>query len=277
MTGFVSIILKISAPLLFAVLGALITEYSGVLAVFMEGGISLSAFFCVWFTIVTGSLFAGVSAALVLTPAVLSAAALFTVKTKANPFLTGLSVNLFAAGFIPWASGFFLKKKGGISFEEFLPEMKFLPINNLLPFFAALTMAAVLFLLLRFTPEGFALRYSGEAPGVLTASGKNPDKYKIASWAAAGFFSACAGCVLVLRLGAYTSGISAGRGWTALAAVFLGRKNPLLCVLAVIVFSSAEYATNIAQGAVKIPAGILLSFPYFFALIFFIFSSYKNR
>lgn len=277
MNGSVFIVLKTSAPLLFAVLGALITEYSGVLAVFMEGGITLSAFFCVLFTVLTGSLAAGFLVSLVLTAAVLLLAALFTVKTKANPFLTGLSVNLFAAGIIPWASEFFLKKKGVISFEEFLPETVFSPINNLLPFFIALTSALILFLFLRLTPEGFALKYSGEAPAVLTASGKNPDTYKIASWTVAGFFSACAGCVLVLRLGAYTPGISAGRGWTALAAVFLGRKNPLLCVLAVIVFSSAEYGTNIAQGAIKIPAGILLSFPYFFALLFFMLSSYKNR
>ena len=139
MSGSVFIVLKISAPLLFAVLGALITEYSGVLAVFMEGGITLSAFFCVLFTVLTGSLAAGFLASLVLTAAVLLLAALFTVKTKANPFLTGLSVNLFAAGIIPWASEFFLKKKGVISFEEFLPETVFSPINNLLPFFIALT------------------------------------------------------------------------------------------------------------------------------------------
>lgn len=271
------VILKISAPLLFAVLGALITEYAGVLAVFMEGGINLSAFFCILFTVLTGSGFLGVVLSLITTPIVLFFTAFFTFKMKANPFLTGLSINLFAIGFIPWASEFFLRKKGVLSLEEFLPDSFFVPINNLTPFFIALFFSFLLFFILKFTPAGFSLKYAGESEKMLIVYGKNPNNLKIFSWTTAGFLSACAGCVLALRLGAYTPGISSGRGWTALAAVFLGRKHPLLCVLAVILFSTAEYLTNIMQGSIKIPAGILLSFPYFFALIFFIFSPNKKN
>ncbi len=272
MSGLISAILKISAPLLFAVTGALITEYSGALAVFMEGAIILSAFFCTLFTIISGSQILGFIFASVLTSLILFALALFTFKTKANPFLTGLSLNLFAAGFVPWASELFLSKRGVISFEEFLSTHNFVPVNNFFPFFTALFFSVLLFLFLKFTSSGISLKYSGEAPEVLTARGENCEKYKVLSWTAAGFFSACAGAVLVFRLAAYTPNISAGRGWTALAAVFLGNKNPLFCAAAVLIFSSAEYAVNIMQGAFKIPSGILLSFPYVIALILFIIS-----
>ena len=267
MKEFIFTVLKISAPLLFAVLGALITEYTGVLAVFIEGAIILSAFFCTLFTIITGSQIFGFIFAAGLTSFILFALAIFTFKTKSNPFLTGLALNLFAAGFVPCASELFLSKPRIISFEEFSQTQTFTPINNFFPFFTAVFFSVLLSLFLKCTSEGICLRYSGEAPEALTARGKNYEAYKIFSWTAAGFFSACAGSTLVFRLAAYTPNISAGKGWTALAAVFLGNKNPLLCAGAVLVFSSAEYAVNIMQGVFDIPTGILLSFPYVAALL----------
>ena len=157
-----------------------------------------------------------------------------------------------------------------LSFEDFKESSHLVPVNNLNPFFAGLILAIVIFVLLKYSSKGISLKYSGEAPDVLIAHGINPNNYKIFSWTIAGFFAACAGSTLVFRLAAYTPNISAGRGWTALAAIFLGNKNPLLCTLAVLLFSAAEYAVNIMQGAVKIPSGILLAVPYIVALIFFI-------
>lgn len=276
MSDVISSILKISAPLLFAVLGALITEYSGALAVFMEGAIIISAFLCTLFTILTGSKVFGFLIAAILTSGILFIVGLFTGKTKANPFLTGLSLNLFAAGFVPWASNLFLAKSGVIAFEEFVTTKNIIPVNNFFPFIAAICFSVLLFLFLKFTPRGIALKYSGEAPGVLIARGEDPEKYKIWSWTIAGFFASCAGAVLVFRLASYTANISAGRGWTALAAVFLGNKNPFFCVLAVLLFSAAEYTVTIMQGTLKIPSGVLLSFPYIVALVLFVFSQSMN-
>ena len=264
------VILKISAPLLFLVLAALLTEYAGSLAFFLEGAVIISAFFCALITIATGYPILGFIGSIILTSLVLFLLSLFTVKTNANSFLTGLSLNLFAAGIVPWASEVFLGKSGIISFEEFSSSSYILPSNNLIPFISALIFAFLIFLFLKHTSKGINLKYSGEAPDVLIAHGINPNNYKIFSWTMAGFFAACAGATLVFRLSAYTPNISAGRGWTALAAIFLGNKNPILCTVAVLIFSSAEYAVNIMQGSIQIPSGLLLSFPYVVALIFFI-------
>ncbi len=276
MSDLIFSILRMSAPLLFAVLGALITEYSGALAVFMEGAIIISAFLCTLFTILTGSKFLGFLLAAILTSGILFIVSLFTCKTKSNPFLTGLSLNLFAVGFVPYASNLFLSKSGIIAFEEFVNTQNFIPVNNFFPFIAAICFSVLLFLFLKFTPVGIALRYSGEAPAVLIARGEAPEKYKIFSWTIAGFLASCAGAALVFRLASYTSNISAGRGWTALAAVFLGNKNPFFCILAVLLFSAAEYTVTIMQGSLKIPSSALLSFPYIAALILFVFSKAMN-
>lgn len=272
MNNLISSIIKMSAPLLFAVLGSLITEYAGVLAVFMDGAIIIAGFFCTLFTIITGSPLFGFLLASFVTSFFLFLASLFTSRTKANPFLTGIATNLFASGFVPWASNLFLGKSGIITFEEYYSTKLLIPVNNFFPFIAALCFAIIIFIALKFSPYGIALRYSGEAPDVLIAGGKNPEHYKIFSWTLAAFFATCAGSTLVFRLAAYTPNISAGRGWTALAIVFLGNKNPLFCVVAVLIFSFAEYMLTILQGFLQIPSGVLLSFPYIVALFLFIFS-----
>ena len=135
---------------------------------------------------------------------------------------------------------------------------------------AALASAILLALFLRFTQGGLGLRISGSSPDVLTARGVSASGCRTASWVTAAFFASCAGSVLVLDLGAYVPNVSSGRGWTALAAVYLGYKKPLLCVVAVLVFAVAEYATNILQGTGRIPATVILGLPYALALLVFV-------
>lgn len=262
-------ILKLSAPLLFASLGALCTEYAGVLAVFMEGAITLSGFLCIAFTVYTGSKIYGFLLAAILTVFIMSAAALFTSKTKANAFLTGLALNLFAEGICSSALQYFFKGSSVIAFSDFPTAMNIDSSNTMFPFFTAVFFAVLLFLFLNFTVYGLNLKYCGKFPQVLIVRGVNPEIYKIASWAAAGGFASCAGAVIVFRIAAYTPHFSAGKGWTALAVVFLGFKNPILCIAAVLIFSSLEYAVNIFQTSL-FPPSLMLSLPYIIALFCFI-------
>lgn len=269
-------IFKISAPMIFAVTGVLITEYAGVLAVFMEGAITFSAFLYVLFTILTGSHILGFISAVVITQITIGISAIFTMKTKANPFLTGLAINLFYAGMIPFLSSFFLNKNGVITFDEFLPLQEFKPINNLLPFIISVFLLILLTIFLKFTVYGFNLKYCSEAEEFLIINGNNPDKYKIFSWSAASFFAVCSGVTLASRLTSYTPNISSGIGWIALAAVFSGRKQPVFCFIAVLVFAAAEHFANTLQGIGQIPAGFLLSLPYLLSLILLVFSPLIN-
>lgn len=277
MNNAVLSILKMSAPLLFASLGALCTEYAGVLAVFMEGAINLSAFFIAVFTIYTGSKILGFLSASILIVVIMGCVAFFTSKTKANPFLTGLSVNLFAEGICSSALPYFFPGDSAIIFTDFTSTAKMGSNNGLFSFGAAVLFAVLFFLFLRFTAAGLNLKYSGSSPEVLITRGVNPSRYKIFSWITAGIFASCAGAAIVFRLAAYTPNLSAGKGWTALAVVFLGFKNPLTCVAAVLIFSSAEYAGNIMQTGAYIPSGLMLSFPYIIALLCFIAGKMLNN
>lgn len=280
MSAAVSAILSMAAPLLFATLGALCTEYAGVLAVFMDGAISFAGFVCVAAAGATGSAFAGFAAACIATMALLAGVALFTERTKANPFLTGLSVNLFAAGITSWCSASWFGTRGVIplsslngafsALSEGLQESGAASLRDL-SFPLALGAAVLLHAFLKTTGAGLALSVTGSSPDVLAARGVSPARYRTASWYAAAFFAACAGSVLTLGLGAWVPNVSAGRGWTALAAVYLGHRNPLLCVLAVLVFAGAEYLTTVLQGFGRLPATLILGLPYALALVVFVF------
>jgi len=108
-------ILTMAAPLLFATLGALATEYTGVLAVFMDGAITFAGFICIAVTGATGNPWLGFAAAAACTVALLYTAAKITEFTRANPFLTGLSVNLLVAGVTSWMSAAWYGTRGVVA------------------------------------------------------------------------------------------------------------------------------------------------------------------
>jgi simple sugar transport system permease protein len=128
---------------------------------------------------------------------------------------------------------------------------------------------AIIFILY-FTRTGLKLRITGSDPDVLKAQGNSVMHYKILSWIIASSAGALAGCAYALRISSFVPGMSGGRGWTALAAVFLGRKNPLLVIGAVFVFSIAEYASSYIQNISifeNVPSSLLLALPYIISLI----------
>ncbi|PIE98674.1 MAG: branched-chain amino acid ABC transporter permease [Treponema sp.] len=263
------LILKISSPLLFATLAALVTEYAGVLAIFIEGIINLSAFLFVTFTILTGNLLLGMILSNITSILFIFILAVFTHKTKANPFLVGLSINLFSAGIIMFLKILLFKNNTVISFNNFSSTTNIQPFNSIIPTLIACAFATIIFIFTQYSYQGIKLKYSGTNPETFLVRGNNPAKYKIVSWIIGTFLASSAGITMALNLAAYSPNISSGTGWIALVAIFLGYKNALLCIPAVIIFSAAQYYTNILQTASIIPKSIILALPYIFALFIF--------
>lgn len=268
-----------SLPLLFASTGALISEYTGVMAIFTDGIINLSSFLAFACSVRTGSAAAGCILAALISALFIILAALFTEKTKANPFITGIGVNLLTGGLISLCSASWFGTKGVLS-QATIPDTAGWP-----PFAfsgasvqfagtpALLISAAViatLFLALNNSRWGLRTRVTGSSAAVLSARGVNPAFYRICAWGIAGVCSAWAGILCTLRLSSFVPNVSAGRGWIALAAVFLGRRTMAGTILAAITFTAAEYAVNsISAGGSVISPTMLLAIPYLAALLLF--------
>ncbi len=260
-------ILAQAAPLLFATLGALVTDCAGVLAVFMEGAITIAAFACAAATALTGNPFLGIAFSACVTTALLVAVALFTERYRANPFITGIAVNFLAIGVVPWLSSISFGTRGVVPLERAGAFASIGPaFFRHAAFPAGLALAALLALFLRNSRAGLALRVSGSSPEALESRGLEPRRYRVLSWALAAAFASLAGSALTLSLGSFVPSVSAGRGWTALATVYLGYRNPFGCVAACIAFASASYATDVLQGAMRIPPTLILGLPYALSL-----------
>lgn len=254
-----------STPLLLCALGALFSEYAGILAMFIDGLLNFSAFLFYFFAVTTGSPIAASALTIAsITVAVLILAFIIE-KTKANPFVAGLGMNLFFTSLTSLISSLYFKTRGVLYSQAF----QFTPRNvSIISIIVTilLTLAAIYFL--KYTQKGIYLRITGSDSHVLEAKGVHASIYRISSWVISSGFTAVAGIFLCAKISSFVPNISSGRGWMALAAVFLGRKKIWKISLFTLIFCAADiFSTNIQNFIPSIPSSILLSFPYLIAII----------
>jgi general nucleoside transport system permease protein len=258
------------APILLAALGGLLTERAGILNIALEGLMLTGAFTAVVISGLTGNLYLGILGAVA---AGVLAGALFSfvaIHLKGNIFITGLAINLLASGLITFLSGLLFSNRGVLRFPEapLIPRID-LPLvgpvsGAVLP--VLLLVPAVWWLLYR-TPFGLRVRGAGYAPQVLRSRGVNADWVRIITIMLSGAACGLAGSLLSLRLGAYVPGLSAGRGWIALVAIYLGGKKPAGILIATLFFALADAFAGIAQGAEGISPSLLFALPYFITFL----------
>ena len=121
------------------------------------------------------------------------------------------------------------------------------------------------------------IRACGGKPDLLKSRGVDPDRIRKATVLISGALAALAGAALSLRLGVYVPGMSAGKGWVALVAIFLGYRTIPGLIPACLFFALAEGAANRAQGMLGLPPTLILSFPYFLTLGGLWFFSYQRQ
>lgn len=247
-------------PVLTAAMGGLYSDLAGVLNIALEALILAGAFTAYIAASSTASSLMGFFAA-GLTGLVL--AVLFAyplLRFKGNIFVGGLGMNLLIPGLVSVLSSQIYGTSGVLHSADFAspPSLFGLP----LPYYAALIFIAILWYLLEKTPLGLRIRSVGYNADVSEIRGMNPMHIRLIALAVSGLAGGVAGSLLVLNLEAYVPHISAGRGWIALAAIYLGRKNPRGIVVAAAIFALAEYGSNILQGISELPSSLFLAVPY---------------
>ena len=270
-------IMHIAAPLLLVTMGALISEYAGRMAMFLECIINIGAFFCYAFTIATGNPVFGAFLSVFTCTVMVIVCERTASHYKANMFLTSLAMNMLFAALATFFSAMFFGTRGVLYGTGFLFNAK---TTRLCTTIICYTLSFLQLAMLRFTTLGLTLRVTGSDAEMLDAQGKSAANYRTISWIFAAVNGSLCGCVLALRLSSYVPGMASGRGWTALAAVFLGKKHPLIVVLAVLVFATAEFASSSIQNIqifANIPSSILLSLPYAISLLLIIIVPQKRE
>lgn len=257
-------ILAFSCPLILCSVGALFSEYAGALALFLEGMISFSAFLNYAFTVGTHSVFLGFLLSSIVSTALIVLFSLIIEKFNANKFIAGIALNLLFSSLPSCLSALIFGNRGVLTSVDYVFNLLQVRIFSVVFTVFAVVLA---FLFLYKTRNGLYLRITGSDANVLLSNGVSPLLMRTIGWGTAALYSSFAGCLLSMRLSSFVPNISSGRGWMALAAVFVGQKKLWKILICMIIFCCADFfSANIQNIIPNIPSSVLLAFPYLIVL-----------
>ncbi len=267
-----------ATPLVFAALGGLFSERSGVVNIGLEGLMLISAFAGVVGANLSGSAFIGLGTAVAAGLLFALIHALMTVTFEADQIISGTAINLLALG----GTGFLMVAifgSGGTSpriegFESVvIPVLSSIPLlgpalfdQSILVYLMYVLVPVVFFVVFR-TPFGLRLRGTGEAPEAVDTAGVNVARMRYYGVGLSGVLAAFGGAYLSMGLlSAFTENMTAGRGFIALAALIFGRWNPIGAAGAALLFGFAQ-AVTYSVNEQAIPIEFIEMIPYVLTII----------
>lgn len=258
--------LRLAGPLIFAAMGGLLSERSGVVNIALEGFMLFGAFAGAVVAHFTGDPLLGWIAGFGAGALFSAAYAWSTVDQRADQIVAGTAFNLFAIGFIPFLGKVMFNSTGSTPSLPLEARWSWQPLV-----WAAFTVAAVA-LFLRRTRAGLWLLFAGEHPKALLSSGVSVRGVRWGAVMIGGGLAGWGGATLSLSLASsYSPMMTAGRGFIALAALISGKWRPLPTLVACLFFAAADAMQIRLQGVelfgMKVPVQFIQILPYIVTLI----------
>lgn len=259
-------VLRMATPLVFAAMGGLLSERSGIMNIALEGLMLAGAFGAVVGTYYLESPWLGLLVALIVGGLSALVHGFWSIGLRSDQIVTGTAINLLAAGVTVFLIQRIWGQSGRTPSVDKLPNLA-VGINALVPI--AFISVPIVFFFLRVTKPGLRVMACGEHPQAAESVGINVSAMRYGMVAMSGVFAAAAGAFLTIgSLGLFTRDMTAGRGFIALAAVIFGNWMPFGTLAACLLFAGAQ-AFQI-QGQTKgigISADLLLALPYLLTII----------
>lgn len=270
--AFLMSALRLATPLTFAALGGYCSERSGTINIALEGMMLLGAFAAAVVAHHTHSAVFGVLAG--VGGGLIAAAlhALLCIQLGANQIISGLAVNLIAAGIPPVVSKALYEMSGGTPMLR-LSERVGAVVGTSPLMLAAFFSAIGLWFIHRFTKFGQYLRFAGEHPEALLSQGVSVRRVRWAGVLLSGILCGLGGAYLSIdHSGGFARNMTAGRGFIALAALIIGRWHPVGATLAALVFGAIEASQILLQGLTlpdgqSVPVQWVQALPYIATII----------
>jgi general nucleoside transport system permease protein len=270
---FVSTVIA-ATPLIYAALGELVVERSGVLNLGVEGMMLVGAMTGFAVGHASGSLVLGYVAAILASTALSLLFAFLTLTMQANQVATGLALTLFGIGLSAFAGRNF----AGLPIDGVdpisAPVLTAIPVAGVLFRFDWLVYGSIALYFavdyfLRRTRAGLRLRAIGESPTAAHALGQPVIRIRYLAVMFGGAMSGIAGAYLSTALTPmWVEGMSSGRGWIALALVVFATWKPLRVLLGAYLFGGVTVMQLHAQGiGLDVPSEILSMLPYLATIV----------
>jgi ABC-type uncharacterized transport system permease subunit len=264
-------VFRIAIPYLFSAAGGVLSERAGLIALTLEGYMLGGAFCAAIASYYAGSPWVGVIAGAAGGIAFALLYAVGSVRFRANQVVIGIAINLLAVGLTrfllrlafdsssnsPRVPGFMIAETGA-GFGAL--------VRNPLVWAGLVAIPAVAWLLYR-TPFGLRVRAVGEHPDAATSVGVGVPRVRYVAAALSGALAGLGGAYLALDQHQFTDGMTAGRGFIALAATIFGRWDPLRVGLACLLFAAAETFQIRLQGTQVIPSQFVEMIPYVLTIV----------
>jgi simple sugar transport system permease protein len=252
MISFLAAAVVAGTPLLFAILGEIITERAGKLNLGVEGMMLMGAVVGFQLAYSTGSPTLALLGAMAAGAFGAAIFALLTVTLRANQVVTGLTLTIFGTGFSSFMGQTLVGKVVPDSIKLFFAERS-LPVLGRIPVLGPILFrqgtlvylgyatAILLGVYLYKTRLGLNLRAVGENTAAADAAGINVTLYQYAHILLGGLLCGLAGAYLSLvYVPAWQENVTAGRGWIAVALVIFCKWNPFKVLLGAFLFGALD-------------------------------------
>jgi len=271
-------------PILFATLGEIFTERSGVLNLGVEGAMILGALAGFLAAKTTGSPVLGFVAAGLVGMLATSIHGAVCLWFQGNQVVSGLALTILGTGL----ANYFGTAYVGMAAPGFspvaLPGLGALPVlgpiffNHDVLVYVSYLAVPLIWLFLERTRFGLNLRAVGEYPGAAAAAGLNVLFYRWLGILIGGFFMGLGGAYLSLAYThLWTTNLTAGRGWIAVALVIFAFWRPGRAVFGAYLFGGImALQLRLQASGTQLPSSILLMLPYALTVMVLVLSSWRK-
>lgn len=283
-------VIRSTTPILFAAMAALIARRCGITNMAIEGIMLFGALFAVIGSAYSGNAWVGLLCSILSSVVLSLILAYFKLRMRADEIMVAIALNLLAVGGTIFLLYLFTGSK---STSSSLPSKIFpaisLPLVENVPFLgrvlsghnilAYLAFASVLvmnYLLFR-TPLGLRIRSVGGNEHSAASVGVSVEKTRFIAMSISGVLAGFAGAYMSMGyLTIFTQGMTAGRGYIALAASNVGGAAPVGTMFASILFGFFDQLGNQLQTSSFIPPEFIYMIPYLATIIMYSLFSYRK-
>jgi ABC-type uncharacterized transport system permease subunit len=276
---------RLATPIALAAIGETIVERGGMINIGIDGIMTIGAFVSIYIESIGGGWGAAVLVSLLVGAVFGIAIALAVLRGGADQIVIGIAASLIGSGL---AVFFYQLWDGSGLASQALPLVPILQIplirdvplignaisdQSLLTYGTLALMAVVLFIF-KWTKIGLVLRAVGDQPEAAAARGIDVVKVRTIALVIGGALAGLGGAAITAGyLGTYTDGVTAGRGYVALAIVITGRWSPIGALAGALLFAFFESLALAAQTeAGAVPVEAFMALPYVATLLVLVFS-----
>ena len=271
--------LRFATPLIFAAMGGILSERSGVINIGLEGMMLMGAFFGIFGADIFGSWFLGILVGIASGAVMGLVHAFVSIHLRADQVVSGTGINILALGVTGYVFIFHYGDQGTPGEVPRVPNVT-LPLIEDIPFigdaigrmnlltWVALLLVPVLTVYLFRTRSGLRLRSVGEKPRAADSLGLPVVRTRYLAVVASGALAAIGGVYLsIALLGSFSQNMTAGRGFIALAAVIFGSWRPWGALAGALLFGGSSALARRLPAFSESTAVLFEALPYVLTLV----------